>query len=141
MSECTCPEIDGMEFWCERHQTYKTQLLRRKCLDRGAFWVQWEQGKGPRRTELLSTLASVIASPRGAKSTGCGKNKTTRKKDPDRYSDNYDEPTEILELCLVCEHYNADTEHCEQSDCRRLKAKTCLERIVNPRQKCPIGQW
>ncbi len=58
MSECTCPEVDGIEFWCERHRTYKTALLRRKCLERGEYWILWEKGRGPRRSKPMATLPS-----------------------------------------------------------------------------------
>ncbi len=134
---CKCEKPDnGETIFCDRHQVEKSLALWERCCERTKWWRSWEERRGP----------GQVAPPEGTSRQtrsggGCGGKKTARKIDPDRYSDNYDDPTEIIKLCDICQHYNADTEHCEQAECRRLRAKTCLERIADPRQKCPEGKW
>ena len=48
---CTCRgdeylTVNG-QFWCQRHQVWKTQHYHQLCQARPGYWRMWEEGRGP----------------------------------------------------------------------------------------------
>jgi hypothetical protein len=129
---CKAPEItednpNGV-FWCEAHGRRKTARQFVQCATDPKLFINFAMKEAPPNAKIQPT-----ANQPGKKPCGGGTEPVIKYSAEDREF--------ALSLCRACEHYNAETDHCEEEDCPRLARLTCSQRVASGRDKCPIGKW
>lgn len=119
-----CPTI-GCKMtphWCHLYQSDDS------------YRVAWDEGRGPGQiTSNGNRPKPKAAKPR----TPCSRNRA------DAYSG--DDADFALALCIRCDHYDDDSDHCQATTiCKRVAkqlSRSCSERVRLPNHGCPLMRW
>ena len=123
--ECTCSGTEYLtvnnEFWCERHQVWKTQHFHELCQTRPGYRQMWEEGRGPGQAPKERKKTSA------GKKRGCGRDRATKEQMDAR-----------MEVCRTCESWMGNN-RCKHLDlgCGRV----FLRALRSISGQCPAKKW
>lgn len=122
---CTCSGTEYLtvndEFWCERHQCWKTQHYHELCQTRPGYRQMWEEERGPGQQPKPREKTGT------RKKHGCDKNRASKEQMDAR-----------LEICDTCENWMGNN-RCKHLDlgCGR----EFLRALRSVSGKCPAKKW
>ena len=137
MTTCPC-DLPGSErqiFLCVRLGCRMTPHFCHLYQTNDSYRNAWNEGRGP---------GQRLAVPRPKRTMKTSKpRKPCGRKSVDAYSD--DDAKFALFLCIRCEHYDDDSDHCQApTTCKRVArqlSRPCSERVKLPGHGCPLMRW
>jgi len=134
--ECTCRGDEYLtvndEFWCERHQVWKTQHFRELCQTRPGYRQMWEEGRGPGQTpkpRVASGKSRTSRTPKGPgdilrKMLGCGAKKWPHFETMNHLQERVEHHVPELARDLAQRHYDG----CPSEDAARRVLQLALDK-------------